>query len=818
MKKHLSFFLALFLVLSLVPFSGITIFAADVVASGTCGDNATWTLDSEGVFTVSGSGSMYDYLTVPRTPWFNYRYDIKKLVVENGITRIGNHAFRSCVLTELDFAPSVVEIGENAFEGCSFTELDIPESVTAIGAFAFLYNNVRDLHVPATLTSIGKGAFGFYDNSFWGTLTVDAKNPVYHASGNCLIETATKTLVFGRSNSVIPEDGSVTVIGDSAFYDSSITEIKIPNTVTRICKSAFYSTNLTKITIPASVTHIETCAFESSGLVEVTIPATVQELGTAVFNYCTSLTKVQLPDNMTEISEDLFSQCEKLTTVNLPSQLELIGDGAFSRCTSLNRSLTIPDKVKFIGASAFGACSYENVYIGKSVEIIAEGAFASCTSLTNVSIPESIKIIQFNAFSNCPSLQYNTFEKEAGVYLGNSSNPYLVLCGVNDMSIENFEMHDKTKVIYDQAFANCSSMTAIKLSKNLTSIGYRAFYYCNLLTEITLPETVTYIYRAFENCASLEYYTKDNGLYLGSATNPNFAFINIYSKQESKFAVLDGTEIVASMAFSAVKPNDRNYLEEITLPDSIRSICDSAFVSCYISEICIPEGVEYVSKDTFDYTHSDLTDIYCEAPAKPELWNVNWNTSDAVVHWNCNNVTVEPENDFEGGTEIIVDEMPVISLPLPEGMILDLDTMLCYDIYLEKAGVKVQPNGSVSISIKVPEYINPERAKVYYLSLDGALVEMDAVYENGFFVFTAYHFSYYLIAEEKEMPKYSRGDANTDGRIDYIDYMMVRRYCMGTYKMSEEELAYSDVDGSGNVDYLDYMMIRRHCMGNYVLK
>ena len=120
-------------------------------------------------------------------------------------------------------------IGSNAFSDCSgLTSITIPDSVTSIGEYAFY--NCR------SLTSI----------------TVEQDNTVYHSAGNCLIETASKTLILGCRNSVIPSDGSVTSIGDYAFYNcNGLTSITIPDSVTSIGSSAFSGCNsLTSITIP----------------------------------------------------------------------------------------------------------------------------------------------------------------------------------------------------------------------------------------------------------------------------------------------------------------------------------------------------------------------------------------------------------------------------------------------------------------------------------------------------------------------------------------------------------------------------------------
>ncbi|MDD7701085.1 MAG: leucine-rich repeat domain-containing protein, partial [Eubacteriales bacterium] len=124
------------------------------------------------------------------------------------------------------------------------------------------------------------------------SITVDSKNKVYHASNNCLIETATKTLIAGCKTSVIPTDGSVTSIGAGAFFGcTGLTSITIPDSVTSIGDWAFYGcTGLTSITIPDSVTSIGDLAFYGcTGLTSITIPDSVTSIGKSAFYKCTSL-------------------------------------------------------------------------------------------------------------------------------------------------------------------------------------------------------------------------------------------------------------------------------------------------------------------------------------------------------------------------------------------------------------------------------------------------------------------------------------------------------------------------------------------------
>ncbi len=158
---------------------------------------------------------------------------------------------------------SVTSIASNAFSGCGLLEeIVIPDGITSIGDRAFYdCRQLKAVHLPRSMTSIGTAAFELCDSLT--SITVDSENPIYHADGNCLIETESKTLLLGCQGSIIPQDGSVTRIGDSAFRGcESLTSIVIPNGVTEIGRQAFSScSSLSSITIPDSVTHIGEYAF-----------------------------------------------------------------------------------------------------------------------------------------------------------------------------------------------------------------------------------------------------------------------------------------------------------------------------------------------------------------------------------------------------------------------------------------------------------------------------------------------------------------------------------------------------------------------------
>ena len=287
---------------------------------------------------------------------------LTSITIPEGVTSIGNSAFGDCSsLTSIIIPDSVTTIGSFAFQGCgSLTSITLPSTVTSIGANAFYdCSSLTSITIPSTLTSIG--GFAFSGCSGLESITVESGNSVYHSEGNCLIKTASKTLITGCKNSVIPTDGSVTSIGDGAFSGCS---------------------NLTSITIPEGVTSI----------------------GSSAFSGCSSLTSISIPARVTSIRYKAFYNCSNLTSVSLPSALTEIGDQAFSGCSSLT-SITIPKGVTSIGYEAFRDCSsLASVTIPEGVTKIGSSAFRDCSSLTSISIPESVTSISYDAFYGCSGL------------------------------------------------------------------------------------------------------------------------------------------------------------------------------------------------------------------------------------------------------------------------------------------------------------------------------------------------------------------------------------------------------------------------------
>ena len=356
--------------------------------SGAAGDDTnklgdsglTWTLES-GKLTISGTGAIPDYTYDEGNDKYDSPFfgdsDITEIVINDGVTKIGEGTFYACEnLTSITIPDSVTSIGDYAFAVTGLTSITIPASVTSIGEYVFSQcSNLKTVTFAenSKVTSIGDSAF----NACEGLTNIEIPASVESIGEDVFFQCSNlKTVTFA-------ENSKVTSIGDSAF-DSC--------------------TGLTSITIPDSVTSIGEFAFQDcSNLATVTFAenSKVTTIGKSAFHNCASLTSITIPSSVTSIGNSAFDSCESLTSVTILDGVTKIGECVFYNCTGLT-SVTIPNSVTSIGAYAFQCCEkLTTVTIPSSVTTISTEAFGNCANLTSVTIPSSVTSISTDTFQSC---------------------------------------------------------------------------------------------------------------------------------------------------------------------------------------------------------------------------------------------------------------------------------------------------------------------------------------------------------------------------------------------------------------------------------
>ncbi len=258
---------------------------------------------------------------------------LESITIPEGVTTIGEKAFIYCYgLESVSLPDSLTLIESRAFYNCSgLVNITLPDGLTTIEEYAFTNCwAIKSLNIPKNLTSIGKHALTELHSL--ENLTVDSGNSVYFSKNNCIFEKASSNiLIIGCNGSVIPDDGSVTAIGERAFDGSYIESLYISASVQTIGARAFIAcTKLKSVNIPEGITHIDEETFHMCGaLTEIEIPSSVKVIGKGAFSSC-YLKEITIPSTVTEIGEEAFEGCEHLTEVIIPDTVTKIGKKAFA--------------------------------------------------------------------------------------------------------------------------------------------------------------------------------------------------------------------------------------------------------------------------------------------------------------------------------------------------------------------------------------------------------------------------------------------------------------------------------------------------------
>ena len=489
----------------------------------------------------------------------------------------------------------VTSIGDYAFNGCSqLASIVIPSRVTKIGQSAFYgCSKIKEITIPQNVWSIGKWAFENCSN-------------LTSVAINCL------SVVLGNTNNYTNYNSSYSL---KDVFGSQVINYILGNEVTIIGSFAFYGcSNLSTITIPKNLTDIGNSAFaECTNLKSIIIPKSVTSIGSSAFENCSNLTAI-IDENPTPLSID------QNTFTNRRNAVLVIPEGSKSMYAAANywkeflniiesdnSKITFADsKVKSIcvenwdlnndgeiskteisTVSSIGnifantkITSFDELQFFKSLTNINTGAFQGCSSLKSITIPNNVKTIERNAFSGCTNLKTVTISSESIL-----SKTYSSSSSFKDLfgnQVANYIIGEGVTNIGKNAFYGCNSLSAVTIPNSLTTIGEGAFSGCSNMTKVNISDIAAWCKILFVDSYSNPL-CNTHALYLNNSKITNLVIPNSVTE-------------IGNYAFY-----NCSSLISINIPNSVTSIGKSAFEGCSgLTSININKNIENIGLNAFN--------------------------------------------------------------------------------------------------------------------------------------------------------------------------------------------------------------------------
>ena len=615
-KRILSLILAICMVAGVVGVVPVVVSATEY--SGTCGDNVKWVLDTKtGVLTISGTGAMTNYFW--DAPWVDYANDVTKVIIEDGITRIGDTAFCGFAnLKIVDFGSTITSIGYYAFSRTGLETIVVPSTVTSIGTRVFgectllqtaevsvlggymfadcpkltsvklgetiaeidqyAFDNCKSLEslrIPGSVVAIGEGIangctslqYVIYDGTRtqWDEISDENVGLSYYENVIC-------TVCGDGLTSTFSEDGVLTISGNGKIYDEAFSSaIEFPEPIK-------------KVIISDGVNEIGYQSFLGlDSVTYISIADSVEVIDKNAFALSEGITEVYLPDNLEVINEETFMGCVNLTNINMPSSLKTIKRDAFTG-TNLN-SVEFPDSLETIEEYAFYGSNLSEVTVSKSMTSVGLDAFANCINL------KKINVTDLEAFCEI-------------VYYGQPANEFLAYGAdlyVNGVLSRNLTIPNTVSKLSIAAFAGYKNLNSVVLSESLTEVNGYSFGDCTGLKTVTIPNSITKIAEyAFYNCDNLTdvYYngTEEewNEISMGS-DNTCLTDATIHFKIPP--VIVDGEEVET---YGSIVLGTDNGNGTYSLPENVLGYClDEDFVDAGMYEV---DGGEVITTVKFNVT------------------------------------------------------------------------------------------------------------------------------------------------------------------------------------------------------------------------
>lgn len=503
---------------------------------GTCGNELDWKLDSYGTFRVSGTGPMTDYsndsenLNLP--PWYRYIKNIKSVVVEDGVTHIGNEAFYYSyggqTITSITLPTSLKSIGDKAFcFALNIESIDFPEGLVSIGDEAFRLCHLKEVSFPDTMERIGE--YAFYVNNF---RNIDLGNGI-------------KTIEPYAFSS------SYTSSGEEVCKLESIT---LPNSLEKLEAAFCWCYDLKEINIDEQNENfklVDRILYSKDGKQLILCPVGIKKTGS-----------VKIIDGTEVVCERAFDNCEGITEIIIPEGVTTLKDGFAS------------------------GCNLEKIYIPSTVTTLSFSAFFSSLWYNNWEIPH----LYYNGTQE--EWEDLTAEHSYQAFYGDSTefhwNYQYYQCGDN----LTWTLDDKgtltisgTGRMYDYNysswetdapwFVHKTKIKAVNVTEGVTGIGKNAFFMCDEVMDITLPKGIEYIGEyAFDSTAFFDEEDNwDDGiLYIDN-------YLISYNGENNSCVIKDGTVCLAEMSLY------KQVYDYVVIPASAKYIGNSCFYGCEISTV-----------------------------------------------------------------------------------------------------------------------------------------------------------------------------------------------------------------------------------------
>ena len=404
MLKKSVLLLVFVLMLGMFPF-------ANVQASST--DNIKYTF-SNGILTISGSGEIADYTAETSQPeWNKYASKTEKIIIKEGITKIGERAFMLFQFAQsVEIPETVIHIGMGAFTECGFTEVYIPEGVKELENSAFaVCNFLTKAYIPKSVEVMDSGVF--YECRMLEEIAVNPDNPYFSSNDGILFNKNKTELICYPANKkggeyTVPE--SVKTIAEYAFMScGNLEKINLHDNITKIGHMAFifsaYYNNPENW--QDGILYIDKYLLASqSDIAEFTVRKGTELIADSAFSTKLSLEKVTLPEGLLYIGEHAFIG-STIKYVNIPKSVIDIGEYAFYMCDKLN-NISVLNSEANIGRYAFSCCnSFTDIKV--YAKRIDESAFFNCANLEKIRIGGGIEYLGKDAFGYCNNLDFIVF-------------------------------------------------------------------------------------------------------------------------------------------------------------------------------------------------------------------------------------------------------------------------------------------------------------------------------------------------------------------------------------------------------------------------